>query len=73
MRHITYTIQYKPQRPTDNGIPDSLYLSDRELLKALQQAISMTEIRQLYNENRKRIDANPELKACCAPLWQTID
>lgn len=70
MQPITYTIRYKQSvKATDNGIPDSLYLSDRELLKALQQAISMTEIRQLYNENKKRIDANPELKACCAPLF----
>jgi hypothetical protein len=71
MQHITYTIRYKqPAKRVDTGIPDSLYLSDRELLKALQQAISMTEIQQLYNENKKRIDTNPELKACCAVLWK---
>lgn len=46
----------------DKPYPTSLFLSDKGLLKAVGECNDEEELLTLYNDNKKRIEAHPELK-----------
>jgi hypothetical protein len=54
------TVDRAPE--TGDGIPDSLFLTDRGLRKAVNNCSSETELVALYNDNKSRIEKTPVLK-----------
>lgn len=56
------SLPYEVYAPKEEGIPESMFLSEEGLKKAVSNCLSEEALLKLYNENKERIDVHPELK-----------